>query len=529
MMGNCQVRFLGEGDAATCSSLPDKKTAGVDGVKSLTPQKRQELVDQLRLTDKAKPVRRVWIDKPGKTEKRPLGIPTMNDRATQALVKAALEPEWEAKFEPDSYGFRPGRSCHDAIGAIFIAIRLKPKYVLDADIAKCFDRINHDALLRKLNTFPTIRRQIRAWLKAGVIDWSTESNKQSSYTPTSEGTPQGGVLSPLLANIALHGMENRIKQYAETLPTRAGYGKKVNRGSLSLIRYADDFVILHEDKAVVQRCQQIIIDWLKDMGLELKPEKTRLSHTLIEEGGNVGFDFLGFHIQQYKVGKFSSKQGFKTIITPSKKALKEHTNKVGNIIEQHKNAPKEALIARLNPVITGWCNYYKTVCSQDTFEMAEFVTFHQLFGWADKRHRSKKAAAAEWKKSGTRNWVFASNDGQELKRHDATPITRHVKVRGDKSPYDGDWVYWSKRRGQYPGTMPLLADLLKTQKGKCSHCNMYFTSESLIEIHHVDGNHDNNKRLNLAAVHRHCHDIIHAKWEPQVWEMRSDDSYQPIP
>jgi len=134
------------------------------------------------------------------------------------------------------------RSCHDAIGAIFIAIRLKPKYVLDADIAKCFDRINHDALLRKLNTFPTIRRQIRAWLKAGVIDWSTESNKQSSYTPTSEGTPQGGVLSPLLANIALHGMENRIKQYAETLPTRAGYGKKVNRGSLSLIRYADDFV-----------------------------------------------------------------------------------------------------------------------------------------------------------------------------------------------------------------------------------------------------------------------------------------------
>lgn len=193
-------------------------------------------------------------------------------------------------------------------------------------------------------------------------------------------------------------MENRIKQYAETLPTRAGYGKKVNRGSLSLIRYADDFVILHEDKAVVQRCQQIIIDWLKDMGLELKPEKTRLSHTLIEESGNVGFDFLGFHIQQYKVGKFSSKQGFKTIITPSKKALKEHNNKVGHIIEQHKNARKEALIARLNPVITGWCNYSKTVGSQDRFEMADFVTFHQLFGWADKRHRGKKAAAADGKR-----------------------------------------------------------------------------------------------------------------------------------
>ncbi|MGI2909267.1 reverse transcriptase domain-containing protein [Tolypothrix sp. VBCCA 56010] len=398
-----------------------------------------------------------------------------------------------------------------------------------ADIVKCFDRINHDALLKKLNTFPTIRRQIRAWLKAGVIDWSTESNKQSSYTPTSLGTPQGGVLSPLLANIALHGMENRIKQYAETLPTRAGYGKKVNRGSLSLIRYADDFVILHEDKAVVQRCQQIIIDWLKDMGLELKPEKTRLSHTLIEEGGNVGFDFLGFHIQQYKVGKFSSKQGFKTIITPSKKALKEHTNKVGNIIEQHKNAPKEALIARLNPVITGWCNYYKTVCSQDTFEMADFVTFHQLFGWADKPSRSKKTAA-EWKKSGTRNWVFTSNDGQELKRHDATPITRHVKVRGDKSPYDGDWVYWSNLKRAIPRYNALISRPLEITKREMLSLQyvLYFTKGELKFIMWMETT-TITSILNLAAVHRHCHDIIHAKWEPQVWEIRSDDSYQPIP
>jgi RNA-directed DNA polymerase len=157
----------------------------------------------------------------------------MEDRALQALVKLALEPEWEAKFEPNSYGFRPGRSCQDAIGAIFIAINQKAKYVLDADIAKCFDRIDHEALLNKLNTFPTIRRQVRAWLKAGVMD-----NMQ--YFDTSEGTPQGGVISPLLANIALHGMEERIKQYAETLTGR----KQHNRNSLSLIRYADDFVIL---------------------------------------------------------------------------------------------------------------------------------------------------------------------------------------------------------------------------------------------------------------------------------------------
>jgi RNA-directed DNA polymerase len=163
-----------------------QKTAGVDGVKSLTPKQRLALVDKIKLGTKATPTRRVWIPKPGTTEERPLGIPTMNDRALQALVKLVLEPEWEARFEPNSYGFRPGRSCHDAIGAIFIAINKKSKYVLDADISKCFDRIDHTKLLSKLNTFPTLRRQIRAWLKAGVMDGK-------KLFPTNEGTPQGGV------------------------------------------------------------------------------------------------------------------------------------------------------------------------------------------------------------------------------------------------------------------------------------------------------------------------------------------------
>ena len=197
-----------------------KKTAGVDGVKSLTPVQRLELVSKLRLNRKVKPTRRVWIPKPGTEELRPLGIPTMYDRTLQALVKLALEPEWEARFEPNSYGFRPGRSCHDAIEAIFTIIAQKARFVLDADISKCFDQINHSSLLEKLNTFPwrgsadrvlcpptpgTIRRQVRAWLKAGVMDGG-------QLFPTSEGTPQGGVISPLLSNIALHGMESRIKQ-----------------------------------------------------------------------------------------------------------------------------------------------------------------------------------------------------------------------------------------------------------------------------------------------------------------------------
>lgn len=272
-----------------------KNTAGVDGVKTLTSKQRTTLVNRLKLTGKAKPTRRVMIPKPGSNEKRPLGIPTIDDRALQALVKIALEPEWEAKFEPNSYGFRPGRSCHDAIGAIYNSIRQKTKYVLDADIAKCFDRIDHKALLDKVKTYPTLRRQLKAWLKAGVMI-------NGNFSNTNEGTPQGGIISPLLANIALHGMEERVKQYAETLQAKKG-DKVKNRKSLNLIRYADDFVIMHEDLEVVQTCQKIIAHWLSDIGLELKPSKTRLTHTLNEINGNVGFEFLGFHVQQYKVGR----------------------------------------------------------------------------------------------------------------------------------------------------------------------------------------------------------------------------------
>jgi RNA-directed DNA polymerase len=313
-----------------------KKTAGVDGVKNVPPSQRFKLVENLKLGSKPKPTRRIYIPKPGTDasatlgvsprlrcqKKRPLGIPTMYDRALQALVKQALEPEWEAKFEPNSYGFRPGRSCRDAAEAIFLAIRTKSKYVLDADISKCFDRINHGKLLEKLNTYPTLRRQIRAWLKAGFMD-------KFDWFPTSEGTPQGGVISPLLANIALHGMENCIKNFLETVKMYTPKGNRINRGdkrnSISLIRYADDFVILHEDLTIVQRCKEIISEWLLDIGLELKPSKTRLAHTLNEyEGEKAGFDFLGWTIRQFKTGKYRSGKnthkevlGFATIIKPS--------------------------------------------------------------------------------------------------------------------------------------------------------------------------------------------------------------------
>lgn len=492
-----------------------KKTAGVDGVKSLTPKQRLDLITKLHLGTKARPTRRVWIPKPGTEEKRPLGIPTMEDRALQALVKLALEPEWEARFEPNSYGFRPGRSCHDAIAAIFVSIRYKAKYVLDADIAKCFDRIDQRKLLHKLNTFPTMRRQIKSWLKAGVMDGK-------ELFPTSLGTPQGGVISPLLANIALHGMEYRIKEYVGSLKY-LDKNKTSRMDNVSLIRYADDLVILHKDLTVVQGCQAIISDWLKDMGLELKPSKTRLAHTLNPvENEKPGFNFLGFNIRQFSVGKSHSGKntqrqplGFKTIITPSQEKVKVHYNKIAEVIDSHKSLPQSALIKHLNPIIRGWSNYYSTVVSKVTYSSLDALMYSKLRAWAKRRHPKKNmgyAAKKYWQTIDGDNWVFATRKGDtnplRLLLHADTPVVRHVKVKGESSPYDGNLVYWSKRKGESLELPTRVATLLKRQKGKCAQCNLHFREEDVMEIDHIIPKSQGGKDVydNWQLLHRHCHD-----------------------
>ena len=478
-----------------------KKTAGVDRVKSLSPKQRFQLARNLKLGDKSQPIRRVWISKPGKEEKRPLGIPVMRERAAQALSKAALEPEWETKFEANSHGFRPGRSAHDAIEAIFNQIRYKSKFVLDADISKCFDRINHQKLLAKLNTFPKLRRQIRAWLRADICDF-----EKHQTTPNHQGTPQGSVISPLLSNIALHGMESRIKQV---------------KGA-SLIRYADDFVIFHENLETLKQCQKTISEWLTQYDLELKSSKTKIVHTLNElEGKKPGFNFLGFIIRQYQVGKHQSgsykgvKLGFKTLIKPSDESIKGHYEKLTAIVKRRPAAPQVLVIKELNPIIRGWSNYYRTVCSKETFSKLANLTYQRLRRWADRRHPKKSkhwVTDKYWMRMGMDNWVFGLKEKENLVyliKHRQTAIKRHVKVKGTKSPYDGDTLYWGKRMSNHPELKTSVTKLLKKQQGKCNWCKLPFQEGDVLENDHITPRAagGSNSFENRQLLHGHCHDI----------------------
>ena len=434
-----------------------KKTAGVDGVKSLSPEARLDLAKGLFVNGKSKPTRRVWIPKPGKTEKRPLSIPTLYDRALQAVVKATLEPEWEARFEPSSYGFRQGRSCHDAIKHIKNCIVSKAKFVLDADISQCFDRINHKALLLKLNMNGKVRQQIKAWLNSGVID-------SGEFIATMAGTPQGGVLSPLLANIALHGLETLIEQDFPANKSRKvrgsiqRFGYKISQPSF--IRYADDFIVIHESRAVINRCEEIIRNWLQGIGLELKPEKTRVAHTLhahLSEDGQAGFDFLGHHIQHKKVGKYrdnknslGEKLGFITLITPSKKAIDSHKKVMKSIITKHRSSSQAELIKDLNPIIRGWATYYRVsdAGTAGEFDRLDKITYLQLRRWAKRQTGSiSEGHQKYWHTIGNNHWVFTTrpdSNGLKLLNHIEfhSSVNDYVKVRGDKSPYDGDTIYW---------------------------------------------------------------------------------------
>ncbi len=500
-------RLLMKSEAARCLAVrrvtqdnQGKNTAGVDGIKAVPAEQRPTLVALLRHPEaiKPKPTRRVWIPKPGKADKRPLGIPAMLDRAHQALVKLALEPEWEARLEPNSYGFRPGRSAHDAIQAIFGATCKKDKYVLDADIQGCFDNIAHRPLLDKLHTYPAMRRTIKGWLKAGVLNSGT-------WEPTERGSPQGGVVSPLLALIALYGLETAITSAF------------LVRDQPQVVVYADDFVVLHPTRAGVEKAQRIAEEWLGGMGLHLKASKTRIGHTLHVLDGRAGFDFLGFSIRHYPTGKTRlgrdgrAPRPYKMLIRPSKEAVKRHHQALRAVIRAHKATSQLTLLVALNPVIRGWTLYYRSVVAKRIFASCDYRLMASLVHWAGRRHGHKSAGwvfGKYWRRSARGRLEFSTPDGLRLVHHADMPIRRHVKVRGTASPYDGNLVYWAQRLRDHPLTTGRMAILLKRQRGVCAGCGLLLTDRDSIEVDHVvprsrGGRHD---LTNMQALHRHCHD-----------------------
>jgi len=476
-----------------------KHTAGIDGMVYDTPEARWKLFQEdLSLKEyKPRPIRRVYIPKDN-GKQRPLGIPTGKDRVMQAIVKAALEPEWEARFEANSYGFRPGRCTMDAAEAIFTTMSQEgsSQWVLDADISGCFDTIDHAPLLAKLPVFTTTLRQ---WLKAGVVE-------VGFFSPTDTGTPQGGVISPLLANVALNGMERLFEaEWPDGRPKSPAFRKGFNRG-IAVIRYADDFVITAPTREVLETyARPRVENFLQERGLALSEAKTRTGH--IKEGCN----FLGFHIR-----KFGSRD-HRLLTVPQKEKVLKHRRAIRSYLDAHKQTPAVQVIKELNPVIRGWANYYRHSVAKKVFQRVRHAHWQALWDWAKRRHPTKSSTwvkARYFRNDGY--WTFYEGKA-ELVKPDTIPMTRFTKVVGRNSPYDPTLrQYWVKRKKQQGGreTHAKQRLILHQKQGyRCAMCPIQFVPGEDIEMDHIipknKGGTDDitNKRL----VHPWCHRQRHQK------------------
>jgi RNA-directed DNA polymerase len=479
-----------------------KKTPGVDGETWPTPEaKSHALLSLKRRGYQARPLRRVYIPK-SNGKMRPLGIPTMKDRTMQALHLLALEPVSETTADRNSYGFRPERSTADARGQCFIALGKgkSPQWILEGDIAGCFDNISHEWMM---NNVPMDGTTLQKWLKAGYV-------YQRELFPTDAGTPQGGIISPTLANMTLDGLESKLE---------ASFGQKGSRraaaNQVNLVRYADDFIITGRTKELLEtEVKPLVESFLKERGLTLSEEKTRITH--IEEG----FDFLGWNIRKYDGN---------LLIKPSKKNVQAFLKDIRDTVKANKQAKQENLIGLLNPKIRGWANYHKGAVAKETFAKVDHEIWKTIWQWARRRHPKKGISWIKehyFKAEGNRNWVFATDrktPDDKLRRLSLfkasdTKIQRHVKVRGEANPYDPkqetyfEDLLGRKMKDSLPGKVKLLR-LWWSQDKRCPICEERITKDSGWHVHYIlpksEGGRDNPS--NLVMVHLNCHRQIHSQ------------------
>jgi len=499
-----------------------RKTAGIDGQVALTSQARAEVAVRVHASIGSwtpSPVRRVYIPKAGgKTKMRPLGIPVIMDRCHQARVRNALEPEWEARFEPRSYGFRPGRGCHDAVESLFNTLRGKSKrvWILDADLAGAFDKIDHGRLLSAIGSLPA-GEMIRDWLKAGVF----EADK--GFSPTDEGTPQGGVVSPLLLNIALHGLEE-----AAGVRYRSGtHAGELKDDSPALTRYADDLVVCCHTRQEAEQVKARLAAWLEPRGLAFNEAKTRIVHL------SEGFDFLGFNFRRYTNGKL--------LIKPSATAVKRFRERLAEEFRALRGANIAAVLAKIVPIVRGWVAYYRTVVSTRVFHTLTGYLWKLTYKWACWTHPNKTKHwivgqyFGKFNKARNDRWVFGDRKtGAYLPKPAWTGIARHTLVKGGASPDDpGLAEYWAHRRRKVkPPLDSYTVRLLTRQDGRCSLCGenlltpdqppqspqgwehwFLWVTKKAIEadylVHHGQPSATSDKRTHL--VHATCRRTRHAR------------------